>query len=308
MKRIFFDLKSETPLLKESVLTIGCFDGVHKGHQKLIAKVQEESRSRSVPSCLCLFDPHPIKVLKKDKSFKRIFSFDEIEQILESYKIDYLCIIPFNDSFSKQTAEQFIRKIHFQLNPLCFVVGYDFSFGAGKKGTIKDLKREGEKLNFQVKQIEALCFKENPISSSRIREGLSAGQTKEVASLLGYPFFISGQVVKGKGRGHELGFPTANLRINEKFLPKKGVYTARLKHQGVWHIAVLNIGNKPTFSDSRGDSLEVHVIGKTVELYGEEVVVEWGEFLREEQVFPSVSELKQQIQKDIQKTLNLSFI
>ena len=307
MKRIHLDFQSDSSVLKESILTVGCFDGIHKGHQQIIFEVQRESKKKKVPSCLCLFEPHPLEILQPEKKIKKLFTIDETEKILKPYKLDYLGVIPFDHSFSRQSSEQFIHQMISKLNPSCLVVGYDFSFGADRKGNIKDLIKKGKEFQFEVKQIPALILENQPVSSSRIRNLLSLGKMEEVAHLLGYKFFIMSSVIKGKGRGKTLGFPTANLSVDQKNLPKKGVYAARVKHQNKWYTSVLNIGNQPTFSDSTEQVLEVHIIGENFDLYGSTIILEWGNFLREERVFSSVSGLKNQIQSDIQKTLNIFY-
>lgn len=303
MKRIYFSSKPDVTLIEKSVLTIGCFDGVHKGHQQLIHEVKKESKKKNLPSCFCIFHPHPLSVLKEESSFQRLFTINEIEKSLESYELDYFCIIPFNYSFSRISAEEFIHKIHSQLNPACMVVGYDFAFGADRKGAIKDLQNKGKELHFEVKQVPAFILDNQPVSSSRIREFLSEGNMDKVTELLGYPFFMMSSVVRGDGQGRKLGFPTANLEINEKYLPKKGVYSARVQNQEEWYKAAVNIGNKPTFSTNK-ISVEVHIIGENLDLYGSTLFLEWGEWIREEKTFSSILELKKQIQKDIKKILN----
>ena len=305
MKRIYLDFQSDSSVLKESVLTIGCFDGIHKGHQQILFEVQRESEKKKVPSCLCLFEPHPLEILQPEKKFKKLFTIDETEEILKSYKLDYLGVIPFDHSFSRQSPEQFIHQITSKLNPSYLVVGYDFSFGVDRKGNVKDLIKKGKELQFEVKQIPALVLGNQPVSSSRIRNLLSLGKMEEAAHLLGYNFFIMSSVIKGQGRGRKLGFPTANLLVDRKNLPKKGVYAARVKHQNKWYASVLNIGNQPTFSNSKEQILEVHIIGESFDLYGVTITLEWRNFLREERPFSSISGLQNQIQSDIQETLNI---
>ena len=301
------------PLPRQSALTIGCFDGIHLGHQKLIEALQSEARRLAAKSVLCLLDPHPRKILGPEKNFKRLCALDETESILRPLGLDCLGIIPFTPAFSRLSPEGFVRRFLCpRLAPRTILAGYDFSFGFQGKGSAGFLKRLGGEMGFSVRQIPPVLYRGKPVSSSRIREALSAGDVPAAAGMLGRPFSLCGPVAKGAGRGRQLGFPTANLALKGKFLPKKGVYAAKARVRGARQApAVVNIGVRPTFRAAggsgagEGDALaEAHIIHGSPDLYGRELELELICRLRAEKSFHSPAALAAQIKKDIEKTLN----
>ncbi len=307
MKKIVIDFKDSSRTPKKTLLTLGCFDGIHLGHQKIINEIQLKSRKYKLKSCLCLFDPHPLQILNPSQDFKRLFLIEEIESILQSYKLDYFCIIPFDSNFAKLSAKDFIYSfIKEQFDPFEIIVGYDFSFGFNRMGKVSDLKKEGKKLKFKVNQISAVSYENEIVSSSIIKQKLSLGFMDQAMKLLGHPFFIKAKVIKGDGRARKLGFPTANLFIKpEKKLPKKGVYGCRVKTSGgLIKEAVMNIGTRPSI-DSKGQlSVEVHIINENLDLYNQDLEVEIKRFIREERRFFRLSQLQEQIKQDIKEVLN----
>ena len=307
MEKIIIDFKNPSLAPKKTLLTLGCFDGIHRGHQEIIKEIQLQAKKHKLKSCLCLFNPHPSQVLKPSQGFKRLFLIEELESILQSYNLDYFCIIPFDLSFAKLSPKDFIYSfIKEQFDPFKIIVGYDFLFGFNRTGKVSYLKEEGEKLKFKVKQLSAVSYEGETVSSSAIKKKLSLGYVDQAMNLLGHPFFIRAKVIKGDGRGRQLGFPTANLLIKpEKQLPKKGVYGCKIRgFSGMKKPAVMNIGTRPSV-DSKGClSVEVHIIDEKLDLYGQDLEVEIIDFIREERLFSGLSQLSEQIKQDIKEVLN----
>ena len=306
---MIFDLENHpTKPPKGGVIALGCFDGIHLGHQKIISAMKAQTREKNLKSALYIFYPHPLQVLNPSRPFQRLFTLEELKHIFKSYKLDFLGLISFSKDFSRLSPEEFVRAfIVPQFQPDTLVVGYDFSFGRDRSGRISDLKALGKEVNFEVIQIPAQILDGKPVSTSRIKKALSLGQTKEACRLSGKPFFFFAPVVKGEGRGKGLGYPTANLSLSkDKLLPKTGVYSAQAGLKGRPGVpAVLNIGYKPTFGFSKKLTVEVHIINNPVgDLYGQTLKVEIGSFIREERPFKNSVALRKQIQKDVQIALN----
>lgn len=306
------------------VLTIGCFDGIHLGHQSLIKALKAEAKSLKAKSCLCLLDPHPRKALNPGGGFKRLFTAKETESLLLPWGLDYFGVINFTLKFSRLPPEDFLRLfVKPRLNPKKIIAGHDFSFGAGGSGDFRLLKKLGHGLGIAARQIPAALYKKRPVSSSRIRRALARGQMGLAEAMLGRPFSLCGPVKKGEGRGSRLGFPTANLCLKGKFAPKRGVYAARArvikggknKPPGQWMRAAVNIGCRPTFHGGGGRPApalaEAHIIREAAGspaingLRGAELELALIRFLREERAFSGPEALKRQIKKDLQKTLKI---
>ena len=313
MKKIQLDFSNPSIPPKGCAVTLGCFDGIHLGHQKIICNLKKEALKRKLKTALYMFYPHPQTVLAPEKKFKRLFTLEETQSILEPFGLDFFGVIPFDLRLSKWSPEEFVSSfIVPYLKPRFIVVGYDFSFGSQRQGNVSHLKSLGQNWDFEVQQIPPLSKQGEPVSTSRIKRLLSEGSIRKANALLGREFFFSGTVVRGEGRGRKLGYPTANLSPPGKLILKNGVYSIQVCFQKVWHKAVLNIGLKPTFfpksikkATSIGKiSFEVHIIHGNFNWYGQNICVKVHRFLREERAFNKISSLKAQIQKDIQETLN----
>ena len=299
----FIDLNQPDLSPKRSVLSLGGFDGIHLGHQALIRKLIEVSKDRQAPSCLCLFDPLPFQVLEKKSEFKRLFAISELGDLLKGFGLDFLCIIPFDGSFSRLSSKDFIQSVlihHF--DPLHVIVGYDFSFSYQKSGNFSILKSYGQKFGFSVEKVKPCLYKGGPISSSRIRTCLSLSDMEGVRALLGRSFSIQSQVVRGDGRGRQLGFPTANLKPEQKELPPFGVYAGRARIQENWLPAVVNIGCRPSFNGSQF-FVEIHIPSFSRDIYNQILKVELDYFIRKEKAFSKLSDLKKQMRRDVQTVL-----
>ena len=287
---------------------MGGFDGIHLGHQALIRRLLLSAKEKKAPSCLCVFDPLPFQFFNKKPPFKRLFNLEETQDILEPFGLDFLCVIPFNDKLSKLNPQDFIRSfIIKRFRPLHIVVGYDFTFAHQRAGDFSTLKNLAQKLGFSVERVEAFLHKKKPVSSSRIRKSLALSHLEELKKLLGRPFSIQSQVLKGEGRGKKLGFPTANLQAQNKELAPLGVYGGKAQVESQWHPAVINIGQRPTFASKKPSLLtEAHILFANLDLYGQTLKLELDFFIREEKAFSGVSALKKAIKQDIEQVLSHS--
>jgi riboflavin kinase/FMN adenylyltransferase len=293
-----------------TALTIGNFDGVHLGHQVLINKVVQQAKKTGSQSVVMTFEPHPVQALHPERKLHRIFDFEDQKRQLEALGIDALVIEPFSREFSQVTPDRYIHDwIYEPFKPSLLVVGYDFSFGANRSGSIDFLRDQGSKLGFEVEVVPPVKVSEVLVSSSKIREAIDDGNVRLAASLLGRRFYVEGIVERGAGRGRTIGVPTANLHLTAETIPARGVYCAFVDSRTGRHRAVVNVGLNPTFQQSSHQALsvEVHLVGVETEqndgrgpnLYGEILRVEFVDRLRDERRFGSVDELVAQIRRDI---------
>ncbi|WP_242130865.1 bifunctional riboflavin kinase/FAD synthetase [Aestuariivivens marinum] len=291
-----------------SIVTIGTFDGVHIGHQKIISRLVNTAKEEGLKSAILTFFPHPRMVLQKDASIKLINTIDERYAILESLGLDYLLIKKFTKEFSRMGAEDFVKDILVdKLHAKKIIIGYDHRFGRNRNANIDDLKRFGDQYGFAVEEISAQDIDEVAVSSTKIRNALNEGDIIKANAYLGYNFMLNGTVVKGRKLGKQLGFPTANVHINEdyKLIPKQGAYIVSSVIDGVLVYGMMNIGVNPTVSGERL-SIEVHFINFNKDIYNKKIRIELLQRLRDEQKFDSVDRLKAQLLED--KKVLLSYI
>lgn len=291
---------------QKSIVTIGTFDGVHIGHQKIIQELIDEAKSSNKKSVLLTFFPHPRMVLQKDASIKLINTIDERAKHLENLGLDYLIIHPFSKEFSRLTALDFVRDILVnQLNTSKLIIGYDHHFGKNREGNIEQLTEYSYLYDFTVEEILAQDIDEVSVSSTKIRKALASGELKTANKYLGYLFSITGIVVNGKQLGGKIGFPTANIDISEsyKLIPKTGVYIVKSVINEVTVFGMMNIGNRPTVNGEY-QTIEVHFFDFNEDLYHKELTIELLYFLRDEQKFDSVNDLIIQLKKDKESSLN----
>ena len=282
-------------------LALGFFDGVHKGHQRVIGAAIEQAEKKGVKSAVMTFDPHPSLVLggRKEEVFY-ITPMQQKMEILEDMGVDYCFIVRFTSEFAKLTPEEFIKFFIMGLKVEHVTAGFDFSFGSRGKGDMALMKQIGEG-HYGVSVVDKLEDGNEKISSTRIRELLKQGRVEEVCHLLGRPFRVLGTVVNGDKRGRTIGFPTANVEQElGAVVPSRGVYAVKIRVQGQLYNGVCNIGYKPTFNnpDVKKQVIEVHILDFDKSIYGEMVEVEWHERIRDEQKFSGIDELKAQIQRD----------
>ncbi|KUO52276.1 MAG: hypothetical protein APF76_04370 [Desulfitibacter sp. BRH_c19] len=298
--RIYKEISEEIKQIQNSYVILGNFDGVHLGHRELIQKSVEQSMNKKGKSIIYTFSPHPEQLLSPDSFSGYITSPNIKEQLLEECGIDILIYHPFSKEFSLKTPEEFIKDYLVRyLKPKKVFVGFNFSFGRGGKGNPAVLSELGKKYNFQTQVEPPVYLNQLPISSSRIRQCLEVGDINLAKSLLGYWPKLEGRVVSGDKMGRQLGFPTANLFINNDIiLPKTGVYATYTTLDGEKYKSVTNIGFKPTFS-AKSLSVEIHILNFTKNLYGENLQISFVQKLRDEKRFTNVNELKQQISFDV---------
>ena len=282
---------TEFPPLKRPIVTIGTFDGVHLGHQKIIERLKELAILADGEVLLLTFHPHPRKVLyPEQKDLQLLSTLDEKTLLLEKYGIQNLVIQEFTKEFAQIDHETFIREVLVEkIGVHTLVVGYDHQFGKDRKGSFKELKQLAPKYGFKVEEIPEQDINEIAISSTRIRKALLHGDVKDASHLLGYDYQVSGKVVKGKQLGRTLGFPTANLEPydTDKLIPAMGVYAVVVEVFGNSYKGVLSIGNRPTF-DNGERSIEVNIFDFDSDIYGENITIVFKEYLRGDLKFNSV--------------------
>ena len=289
-----------------SVVTVGTFDGVHLGHLKLIDKVISISKSKNLRSIILTFSPHPRIVLNNDADIKLLTTQREKNEIFGSYNIDYLLTQDFSKSFSKLSPIEFVRDILVKkLNVKHIVTGYDHHFGKNRNANSNQLIEFSKDFGFDVTKVDAFHKNKVSISSTKIRNLIINGNINEANQLLGYQFILSGKVIGGLGRGKSLGFPTANILIdNYKIKPANGVYYISSILDGQNINGMMNVGVNPTFKD-KGHSIEIHFFDFNQNLYDKEISIRVIKKIREEKIFDSADELTTQLQLDKKKCFEL---
>jgi riboflavin kinase/FMN adenylyltransferase len=291
---------------RNTVVTLGNFDGVHLGHQKIFERVRKEASKIHGEAVVVTFEPHPLKVLAPAKFLPLLTPFRKKMMLIEKSGIETVLCIEFSLSFSETSPSEFIKSILLEkVKVKKVIIGYNYHFGKGQKGDAHTLKEAGKVFDFEVEVVEPLRVGQTIVSSSKIRDLIQGGDVEAASRLLGRDYPIIGKVVEGAKRGKALGFPTANLEISDELYPKIGVYAVEVVwHQQQFH-GLANIGLNPTFSPQIGKreerfSLEVHILNFNQEIYGEEIEVYFKKRIREEVRFGSPSLLIEQIKKDIQ--------
>lgn len=295
----FFSI-SDFKSSKKTILTIGTYDGVHLGHQKILKKMISEGLTSNLETALISFFPHPRMVLQQNSNLQLLNTLEEKKFLLEKDGIQNLIIHPFDQEFSELSAEEFVKEyLVKQLSVAKIIIGHDHRFGKNRTAGIADLQNFGVKYGFEVEQISVREINEISISSTKIREAVKNGDIKKANSYLGYSYFFSGNVVKGKQIGRTIGFPTANIKIKEsyKLIPESGVFVVAIKIKSIVCRGIMNIGNQPTVNGN-SKRIEVHVLNFSDDLYDQNVTVCILDFIREEKKFDSLENLKSQLEKD----------
>lgn len=288
-----------------SFVTIGTFDGVHIGHQKVLKKLVKSAKKNNATPILLTFFPHPRMVLQKEIGIKLINTIDERIQLLEKTGIETLVIYPFDEEFANQTALNFVRNFLVdKLNIAKLFIGYDHRFGKNREGDFEHLKEYGYTYNFSVKEISKLDINNIGVSSTKIRKAIKNGEITKANQYLGYHFMLTGKVVEGKNLGEKIGFPTANLFIKEtyKLIPKTGAYIVKSTIDDKVVYGMMNIGFRPTLK-GKHQTIEIHFFNFNKDLYNKTIQIEVLKFLRDEQKFESIQNLKKQLQIDKQNSL-----
>ncbi|SFC07754.1 riboflavin kinase / FMN adenylyltransferase [Flagellimonas taeanensis] len=291
----------------QTVTTIGTFDGVHLGHRKILERLTNNAKKTGLKSTVLTFFPHPRMVLQKDVDIKLLNTLEEKTQILETLSLDYLIVHPFTKEFSRLSATDFVRDVLVDgLKTKKIIIGYDHRFGRNRNANIQDLIAFGNALDFEVEEIPAQEVDDISVSSTKIRKALLEGDITTANNYLSYAYMLTGTVKKGKGMGRGFGFPTANLHIAEtyKLIPKTGAYVVSSTINGKVHFGMMNIGYNPTV-DGTEKSIEVNFFDFEGDLYDQKIQVALLHRIRDEQKFSSIEELKAQLKKDKDYSLEL---
>lgn len=288
--------------IKNPVVTIGNFDGVHKGHQALFEKVIERATEIDGTSLVITFEPHPIKVMSPQKLRPLITVLEQKKELVVEFGIDILLLMEFTLEFAAITAREFVRDILIdRLGIKEIVVGYDYAFGHNREGNLELLREMGKQFHFAVHQIGPIYEGETLVSSTSIRNLILEGKVSEVNKLLGRYYQIRGEVIEGRNRGGPLlGYATANLRLADELIPREGVYIVTVDRAGTLYQGLTNIGYNPTFKDG-GLSIETHILGLSENIVKEKLKVNFLARLRDEIAFGSPEELSRQISQDIRR-------
>ena len=303
--RVLTDLDN-LPELHKTVLTIGSFDGLHFGHQRILDRLKQLAKEAEAESLVITFHPHPREVLfPNDDSLRLLSTLEEKKELLETYGIDNLAVIPFTKEFSKQTPEDYIQAVILRFNPSHIVIGYDHRFGANREGDINLLRRLSSTYGYDVTEISKQQVEDITISSTKIRNALAEGKIETANSLLDRAYSMTGAVVKGKQLGAELGYPTANLKLSHKLklVPKDGIYvcTVELKNQSFQ--GMLYIGKVPTLDEAGNRTIEVNIFAFAEDIYGQEITLSLLHYLRDDHKFEGLSALKAQLKLDKENSL-----
>lgn len=301
MLKVYRELK-EFKTLKNAIVTTGTYDGVHIGHRKILHSIVDTAAAENGESVVITFWPHPKKIIGENTidNVKYLSTLEEKIEVLASLNIDHLLIIPFNREFSELSSQEFITTILVDLiGTKKLVIGYDHRFGKNREGSFEYLKRNSSTYGFEVQEIPRQDLDQIAVSSTEIRTALSKGEVTKASLYLERPYRLKGLVVKGRQLGRTIGFPTANIKVNDsdKLIPSDGVYAVRVNYKGEFFGGMLNIGFRPTL-EGIDRTVEVFIHDFNKEIYGEELEVNFIEFLRPEQKFSGLDQLKIQLETD----------
>jgi riboflavin kinase/FMN adenylyltransferase len=293
------------PSFKNSIITIGTFDGVHLGHKKVIQTIIDEAVKCNGESVLITFDPHPRKVIKPEENLQLINTLDEKIALLQATHLDHLVVVPFTKAFSEQTAEAYIKDfLVSNFHPHTIIIGYDHHFGKGRQGNFNMLEEKSKGFGYRLLEIPEHALNEMAVSSTKIRNAILQPDIQTANALLGYPFFFEGKVVTGDKLGRTLGYPTANLEyINpDKIHLGHGVFAVTVSVSGNIKQGMLSIGNRPTLEHS-DEKIEVNIFDFEEDIYGEVITVTVIRFLRQQEKYNSLDDLIIQLRKDKEASL-----
>jgi riboflavin kinase/FMN adenylyltransferase len=288
-----------SPRWNQPVLALGNFDGLHRGHMKIIDRVRRRAGERGGTPAAMTFEPHPSRVLRPDKAPPLLMTGAQKLEALARAGMHGVAVIRFTQELSSWDPERFVRTVLVEWLHVAEVwVGANFLFGHDRAGTFSVLRSLGARYGFRAEKIDPVRYKDFVVSSTRVRRLLTEGRVDEAAALLGHHFFIDGTVTRGAGRGRELGFPTANVCTDNELVPPSGVYATLVTIDGVVHRSITNIGVRPTFGDTDRQVIETHLFGVDRDLYGGALRLSFVQRLRDERAFPDVDALRAQIEAD----------
>lgn len=304
---IYYNINDFKPVNK-SVVTTGTFDGVHLGHKVILNRLKEVAKKHGGETLILTFFPHPRMVLYPDQNDLRLLNtIEERISLLKKTGIDHLIIHPFSKEFSRLSSIEFVRDVLVsKLNTHKLVIGYDHHFGRNREGTFEHLQEYGPLYGFDVEEIPAQEIQQINISSTKVRNSLLEGEINAANQFLGYNYFIKGTVVDGDKVGRKIGFPTANIRLNEwyKLVPAKGVYAVKVAIEKSIYNGMLNIGTRPTLNGNEV-TIEVNIFNFSDDIYNKEIRIEFIERIRNEQKFEELESLKKQLEIDKQTTIQI---
>ncbi|MGY3211036.1 bifunctional riboflavin kinase/FAD synthetase [Mucilaginibacter sp. HD30] len=303
--KIYHNIDDFKPV-KNAVVTIGTFDGVHVGHRKIIAQIKELAQAAGGETVILTFFPHPRMILHpEDESIKLITTINEKAELMEQLGVDHLIITPFSRDFSNQTAEDYIRDVLVnKIGTRKIVIGYDHHFGKDRKGGLADLLKFSAIYGYEVVEIPEQDINDVAVSSTRIREALAEGNFELANACLGYPFFLTGKVMRGDRIGTQIGFPTANIAIEEKYklIPGDGIFAVKALVKGKTHTGMAYIGSRPTVNGSTRN-IEVNLFDFDQDIYGQTIRMEFHHFVRGDMKLNGLDELKARIALDKEEIL-----
>ncbi len=298
---VYYSL-SDLPDFQNAVLTIGSFDGVHAGHQKILERINQLAQKNEGESIVITFHPHPRQVIyPNDKSLRLLNSIDEKVALFEKYGVDNVVVVPFTVEFSQQSADEYIQKFLLEkFNPKYIVIGYDHKFGLNRQGDINYLKWYSKEKDFEVVEISRHDIQNIGISSTKIRNFLLEGKVNQANNLLNHNYSMSGTVVKGQGIGKDLGYPTANIQIKNSFklIPLDGIYAVNVIYRDQRYGGMLYIGDRPTLKEHENQTIEVNIFDFHKDIYGEKLTIEFVDYIRGDVKFENLDGLKDQLAKD----------
>lgn len=292
-------------LPRGAVVTIGNFDGIHRGQRAILERVAERAEELRRPSAVVTFDPHPLSVLRPGEGPPLLTTLDAKRRLVEEAGIEVLLVVRFDPELAATPAERFVREfLAERLRVTEVYVGHDFSFGHRREGDLGLLRRLGDELGFEARAVEEVTLRGQRVSSSRIRRAVAEGRMEDTWEMLGRPYSVSGVVVRGDRMGKRLGWPTINLALESELVPADGVYAGRVSIPAfpAVFVCVTNIGTRPTVYENYQRVVESHILDFSTDVYGERVEVEFHKRLREERLFPSVMDLSAQIRRDVEAT------
>ncbi len=306
MDVLHFPDDTPPPWLVHPVLALGNFDGVHRGHRRILERVVRGAQERGGTPMAMTFDPHPPRIVRPDKAPPLLMTTPQRLEALGTAGMRAVAVVRFTHDVSQWDAETFVSKVLVEWLRVSEVwVGANFLFGHDRTGTFSMLRQLGQRYGFRADKIDPVRFKDFVVSSTRIRRLVSEGRMDEAGALMGRPYFLDGVVVHGRAKGRELGFPTANLSTENELLPPPGVYATTLQIDGADHPGVTNIGVRPTFDLAGPMVVETHVLGDPGDLYGKPVRLRFVQRLRDERKFPDVDALRAQIAADVRSAQRL---
>ena len=297
--QIYYDLEAPSASFQESIVTVGVFDGLHIGHQAVIQQVLTQAEKFNLASSVLTFDPPPLAFLAPERCPPALTTLSKKIEILEQLGVDAAVFARFDAYLQQMSPNTFVQQVLLQrLHARQVIVGYDWQFGRGRSGNTEALKELGDQYQFDVMIVGPVQLRDKPVHSTRVREAIASSHLDLASELLGRRYSIIGEVVKGEGRGRQIGFPTANIDAGNQMLPPSGVYAVQVKLGGCMFAGVLNMGTRPTF-DGEKFQIETHLFDFAKTIYGEKIEISFVKKIRAERRFPSPEMLVNQIRQDV---------